>query len=140
MHNAALDKLYLCKYMNTLLKNRLFRFIATMVIILASFSMSYAFPPDSLRTKWIGGKKFFLHKVQPKETWTSVARKYKISLADLQNANSGVSVLKYNQIIQVPATESTRIFQRNQLSRKKCKLQVHNLNRLPQRIREVNIM
>ena len=94
--------------MNTLLKNRLFRFIAVMVIILASFSMSYAFPPDSLRTKWIGGKKFFLHKVQPKETWTSVARKYKISLADLQNANSGVSVLKYNQIIQVPATESNK--------------------------------
>lgn len=94
--------------MNTLLKNRLFHFIATMVIMLASFSMSYAFPPDSLRTKWIGGKKFFLHKVQPKETWTSVARKYKISLADLQNANSGVSVLKYNQIIQVPATESNK--------------------------------
>jgi len=108
MHSAALNKLYLCKYMNTLLKNRFFRFIATMVIMLASFSMSYAFPPDSLRTKWIGGKKFFLHKVQPKETWTSLARKYKISLAELQNANSGVSVLKYNQIIQVPATESNK--------------------------------
>lgn len=94
--------------MNTLLKNRLFRATAIIVMMLASFSMTYASPSDSLRTKWVGGKKYFLHKVQPKETWTSVARKYKVSINDLQNANSGVSVLKYNQIIQVPATDSNK--------------------------------
>jgi LysM repeat protein len=122
MHYAALNKLYLCKYMNTLLKNRLFRYFAIIVIMLASFSMSYAFPPDSLRTKWIGGKKFFLHKVLPKETWTSVARKYKISLADLQSANSGVSVLKYNQIIQVPATESNKDLPAESIDQEKAQI------------------
>lgn len=76
-------------------------------VLLTTFSASYAFPPDSLRTKWVGGKKFLLHKVTKGETWTSVAKKYHITIAELQNANNGVSVLKYNQIIQVPAAAST---------------------------------
>jgi LysM repeat protein len=93
--------------MMTLSKYRFLRLSLVISILLTTFSATYAFPPDSLRTKWVGGKKFLLHKVTKGETWTSVAKKYHITIAELQNANNGVSVLKYNQIIQVPATAST---------------------------------
>jgi LysM repeat protein/rare lipoprotein A (peptidoglycan hydrolase) len=62
-----------------------------------------AMVPDSLRTKWVDGKKYLLHKVVAKETWTSVADKYNTTISELQKANPGVSILKINQIIQVPA-------------------------------------
>ena len=63
---------------------------------------SQASSPDSLRTRWINGKKYVLHKVAPKETFSSVSRKYNVSIAELQQANPGVAGLKIGQIINVP--------------------------------------
>lgn len=63
---------------------------------------SQASSPDSLRTRWINGKKYVLHKVAPKETFSSVSRKYNVTIAELQQANPGVAGLKIGQIINVP--------------------------------------
>ncbi|MBK9399927.1 MAG: LysM peptidoglycan-binding domain-containing protein [Bacteroidetes bacterium] len=74
-------------------------------IVLGFFTQ--AADPDSLRTRWINGKKFTLHKVAPKETWSSVSRRYTVTIDDLQKANPGVDGLKIGQIINVPAGLTT---------------------------------
>lgn len=66
--------------------------------------MNQAFGQESLRTRVIDGKKYLLHKVVPKESWSSVSRKYSVEIPDLQKANPGVTTLKIGQIIQVPAS------------------------------------
>lgn len=76
--------------------------------ILLGMSAS-ASSPDSLRTRWINGKKYTLHKVVPKETFSSVSRKYNVSVEEIQNANPGVDGLKIGQIINVPASSGTAI-------------------------------
>jgi LysM repeat protein len=68
---------------------------------------SLAAPSDSLKVRWINGQKYLLHKVLPKETWTSVSKKYDISISELQKANPGVEVLKISQIINIPASSNT---------------------------------
>lgn len=78
-------------------------------LLLALFVNDHAFASeravaDSLRYKWIKGQKFILHKVGPKETWTSVARKYQISISDLMKSNLGVVDLKTGQILNVPVS------------------------------------
>ncbi len=93
--------------MKTFPKSYFLRFTLVISLLLTAFSVTYSFPPDSLRAKWVGGKKYHLHKVTKGETWTSVAKKYHVAIVELQNANNGVTVLKYNQIIQVPALTSS---------------------------------
>ncbi len=58
--------------------------------------------PDSSRYKWIKGKKYILHQVKNKETWSSIAKRYVVSSNDVMNANIGVSDLKPGQIINIP--------------------------------------
>lgn len=79
----------------------LFAFCLMAGIILAG-------PGDSLKVRWINGQKYMLHKVLPKETWSSVSRKYSVTLDGLQKANPGVTVLKIGQIINVPAAPSSQ--------------------------------
>jgi LysM repeat protein len=57
---------------------------------------------DSAKYKWVNGNKFLLHKVLPKETWNSIARKYNLPVADLMKANTGVTDLKIAQILNIP--------------------------------------
>jgi LysM repeat protein len=59
-------------------------------------------PADSLRVKSMNGKQFILHKVEPAETWTKLARRYNVNIEDLQTANPGVQMLKIDQIVHVP--------------------------------------
>ncbi len=84
--------------MNRLLKT----FCVLFFFLTGAANVLKASPPDSLRTKWINGQKYILHKVAPKETFSAVSRRYHVDLSDLQKANPGVSVLKIGQIIQVP--------------------------------------
>ncbi len=98
--------LTLCKDMKSNNKGSFFGIMMIVWMLLASVQISNAHPPDSLKTKWIDGKKFLLHKVVAKDTWTSVAKKNNCSIEDLQHSNPGVSVLKIGQIIQVPASGS----------------------------------
>lgn len=54
----------------------------------------------SIRT--IGGKEVVLHKVHPKESWTSIAREYALTIEELKAVNPGIAELKIGQIINIP--------------------------------------
>lgn len=89
------------------------KIISIVILILFANTLSFANHPatfrisrDSMRTKWIDGKKFLVHKVAKGETFYSIARDYKIDVKDLMNANKGVTSLKTGQIIQVPVAEN----------------------------------
>ena len=83
--------------------------ITIFLITISSFFFNHinasAFPPDSLRTKWIEGRKYILYKIEPKETWSLLARRYNLSVDDLKESNMGVEVLKIGQIINIPAEQ-----------------------------------
>lgn len=59
---------------------------------------------DSLRTKWINGKKFVLHQVETGETWNSLSMKYGCEVDEMIRVNNGVQILKAGQIVQIPTT------------------------------------
>lgn len=63
--------------------------------------------PDSLATRWINGKKFVLHKIGAKETYSSLSRQYHVPVADIQAANPNAVNLKIGEIIYVPAGTTT---------------------------------
>ncbi len=79
---------------------------ALFLFFMALTIVTKASSPDSLRVRWINGQKYVLHKVAPKETYSSLSRRYNISVADLQKANPGVEGLKIGQIINIPAESS----------------------------------
>ncbi len=81
------------------------------LFLLMTFSMNLltaAIPPDSSKYKWIKGEKFLLHKVVPKETWTSIARKYDLEMEQVMKANQGVIDLKIGQIINIPVKQEKK--------------------------------
>jgi LysM repeat protein len=49
------------------------------------------------------GKKYILHKVEPKETLSALSRRYKVSVRDIRSANIGIRELKEGQIVNIPA-------------------------------------
>ncbi len=63
-------------------------------------------PPDSLRVRWMEGKKYILHKVDSKETLETVARRYKVTVNEIKSANSGIRDIREGQIINIPAKSS----------------------------------
>lgn len=83
----------------------------TAFLVLLIFQLNavvIAAPPDSSRYKWIKGEKFKLHKVMPKETWTSIARKYDLEMEQVIQANRGVIDLKIGQIIYIPVKQEMK--------------------------------
>lgn len=78
-----------------------------LLIILVNIFIIAA-PPDSSRYKWIKGEKYLLHKVAPKETWTSVARKYNLEMEQVMKSNPGVIDLKIGQIINIPVKQEKK--------------------------------
>ena len=82
-------------------------FCTLLVFSITCPSIAYtSMPADSIRVKWMDGKKFILHKVEPKETWQNLSKRYNCTLADLKAANEGVEQLKIGQIINVPVNVS----------------------------------
>ena len=81
----------------------------TLILVLSFSSTIFAhhgfaaMPQDSAKFKLINGNKFLLHKVQPQETWNSIARKYNLPVNDLMKANTGVTDLKIAQVLNIPA-------------------------------------
>lgn len=83
------------------------RYSALFVLALTLFSAADAAAEtnvwaDSLRVKWVDGKKYVLHKVDVKENWTSISRRYQVTIDDLKEANAGITDLKTGQIIHIP--------------------------------------
>jgi LysM repeat protein len=61
---------------------------------------------SNLKGRTIDGKKCSLHKVLPKETWSSVSRKYNMSIDEIKSVNHGINDLKIGQIINIPEVAS----------------------------------
>lgn len=57
-----------------------------------------AAPLDSVGVKTMNGRKFIVHKVERKETWYAISRRYSVNVDSLQSANKG---LKLNTGIQI---------------------------------------
>jgi LysM repeat protein len=68
---------------------------------------AYTLPADTLKQMKVNGIKVKLYKVLSKDTWISISKKYKVSVAYLQTLNSGVENLKTGQIINIPTEEGT---------------------------------
>jgi LysM repeat protein len=64
-------------------------------------------PVDTLKQKRINGIRVKLYKVQAKDTWTSISKKNKVSVAFLMTVNGGIDGLKTGQIINIPAEEGS---------------------------------
>lgn len=52
---------------------------------------------------------FSSYKVAKDETWAGIAKKNNVDVAQLKNANPGVSKLKANQVISIPNIETTEV-------------------------------
>lgn len=65
-------------------------------------SEAHAAPIDSVGTVVKNGKNFTIHKVAPKETFFGLARQYKVPMAQIQQANPGVTTLAVGQTVYVP--------------------------------------
>ena len=58
-------------------------------------------PVDSIGVENNNGKKLILHKVDPKESYYSISRRYNVNVKDVQNYNNNVG-LQIGTIIKVP--------------------------------------
>lgn len=67
------------------------------------------FPADSIRVKNVNGNKFILHKVEPRETWSHLAKRYNCTVEELLAANNGVEIIKIDQIVNIPLSSVTAV-------------------------------
>ena len=100
--------LYLCKDMNEKLigLNKVKMRILILLLIMMGGQVQ-ANNPDSLLTRWINGKKFLLHKISPKETFSSLSRQYHVPVSEIQAANPKSTILKIGEVIHIPVSTST---------------------------------
>ncbi len=100
--------LYLCKDMNEKLigLNKVKMRILILLLIMMGGQVQ-ANNPDSLLTRWINGKKFLMHKVSPKETYSSLSRQYHVPVSEIQAANPKSINLKIGEVIHIPVSPST---------------------------------
>lgn len=67
------------------------------------FSLSAAFPSDSLRMETINGKPFVVHQVGEKETLYSLSKRYGTTVADILTQNPTADAgLEIGQILKIP--------------------------------------
>ncbi|SOD13278.1 LysM peptidoglycan-binding domain-containing protein [Pedobacter xixiisoli] len=74
------------------------------ILITALFGSATAYantPLDSIGVENNKGKKLILHKVDPKETYYSISRRYNVSTKELQTYNNNAS-LQIGSIVKVP--------------------------------------
>lgn len=67
-------------------------------------------PADSIGLTKKDNKYFILHKISPKETLSGIAKRYKVSVADLQKENAEIikkDKIKSGQVILIPARAVT---------------------------------
>ncbi len=74
-------------------------------LLTAQVSQAHTWPADTLQQKKVNGVRVKLYKVQAKDSWSSISRKSKVSVAYLMSVNNGVENLKPGQIINIPTEE-----------------------------------
>jgi LysM repeat protein len=78
-----------------------------LLLSLTCFSFSRA---DSIGLTKKDNKYFILHKITPKETLSGIAKRYKVSIADVQKENAEIlkkDKIKSGQVILIPAKSIT---------------------------------
>lgn len=63
---------------------------------------SFASAPDSAGVSTINGKRYLIHKVEAKEGWMSIARRYNLPMEQVKQANPGIEALKIGQLVNIP--------------------------------------
>ncbi len=85
-------------------------FLSTIALLTITFTASASASsaaPDSVGVKVVNGIKMIVHKVDPKEGWISISRRYNVPLDQLTIANPEITELKIGQIIYVPIVPRT---------------------------------
>jgi LysM repeat protein len=77
--------------------------ILTVLLITGRSSFGVSFP-DSIAAQVINGRKLIIHKIEPRETWFSLSRKYGVSVKAIQEENPGISVLEIGETVKIPAS------------------------------------
>ena len=78
----------------------LIRFYLVVLVLLGSFSFSYAQEEPTI--KWKDGKKYIVHVIKKGDTWSGIARQYKAPMKELQAINPKAKELKFDQKILIP--------------------------------------
>jgi peptidoglycan DL-endopeptidase LytF len=76
------------------------RYILISAILLSSAAYANK-PVDSIGVENNNGKKLILHKVDPKESYYSISRKYNVNVKDIQSYNNNLA-LQIGTVIKVP--------------------------------------
>jgi LysM repeat protein len=73
-------------------------------VIFSSYQTKAALLSDSIGVENLNGKKLILHKIEPKETYYSLGRKYNVTPQSIMDYNKGVA-LQPAEIIRVPTQQ-----------------------------------
>jgi len=82
--------------------------VAVFILLVAALSTTKASVKDSTGIEKKDGKTFIVHKVDPKETLYSIARRYKVSVNDIKSNNEGTDNLSIGQMLYIPYTEPAK--------------------------------
>jgi len=67
-------------------------------------------PPDSVGVKSIGGKKFIVHKIDKGESFYSIAKKYNVTVKELQDANPDITdKIIAGKILFIPIKDTSEV-------------------------------
>jgi len=81
-------------------------FLLMLGVALNNEGYASALPADTLHQKKVNGIRVKPYKVQAKDTWSSISKKSKVSVAFLMTVNEGIDNLKTGQIINIPLEET----------------------------------
>lgn len=84
-------------------------FIVLIVYKNDSTYASVSLTRDSVGTKIVDGKKFILHKIEAKETWYSLSRKYKVNVDKLQSSNQDSPTLIIGKVVLIPSNTAAEV-------------------------------
>jgi LysM repeat protein len=80
-----------------------------MVKLLFAFLAWSSSPSDSLRIETVNGKQFIIHQVDPKETLYSLSKRYRVTVAEIQENNPGTeNGISVGKTLRVPYSPSSK--------------------------------
>lgn len=69
-------------------------------------NIAYALPLDSIGSEIINGNRFVIHKLEPKENYFQLSRRYSVSVADIKAANNNKNLIIGDKI-KIPRGKAT---------------------------------
>src|ERR1035437_4666881 len=86
-------------------------FVILLMLLTADLSATSITPsPDSVGVKTIAGKKFIVHKIDKGESFYSIAKKYNMTIKELEEANPDITdKIIAGKILFIPIKESSEV-------------------------------